>query len=168
MDDQTSVLDKYPALLKKSFSCFSHGRDPFYKWTSLKITHLAMNMEPKDFYQYLVESSFICQSNITCKTCLSSNMSLQSNVAKLDGCRWQCLNRIPLGNSAFKTTNCKGTRSARFKTWFYKSKLTIAEVLLFTYHWWYATPMKFIQQEYGMSNSTCVKWSAAVLPRNCH
>ena len=41
-----------------------------------------------------------------------------------------------------------------------KSKLTIAEVLLFTYHWWYATPMKFIQQEYGMSNSTCVKWSA--------
>ena len=84
--------------------------------------HRHICMEPKDFYQYLVEYNFICQSNITCKTCLSSNMSLQSNAAKLDGCRWQCLNRIPVINSAFKTTNCKRTRSARFKTWFYKIK----------------------------------------------
>jgi hypothetical protein len=159
MAAQISVLDRYPDLLKSSVSCFSHKRDPFYKWTSLKILQLAMNMKPKDFYEYLVESAFISQANIKCKTCSSSLMVLHSNPSKADGCRWQCSNKVPVGKSVLNKVPCNGSRSARCNTWFYKSKLTCCEVLLFTYHWWYNTPMKFIQQEYGLSNSTCVKWS---------
>ncbi len=84
MAAQVSVLKNYPNLMLNGISCFLPGRDPFYKWTSLKITHLAMNMKSKDFYQYFVESEIISQANIQCK------MTLQSNAAKADGCRWHC------------------------------------------------------------------------------
>ena len=86
-------------------------------------------------------------------------MVLQDCASKADGIRWVCKN--PKDKSSLVCPGvCKSTRSVRFNTWFYKSKLKLGEVLLFTYLWWYKTPLSQIQREYGYSSKTLVDWAS--------
>ncbi len=154
----SSVLDKYSESLENSTKCFSHGRNPFATWTNTKITHLALIMKPHEFFRLLIETDFVITKHVRCLTC-DGQMELKETPSKTDGLRWKCSNRVPVGNSKYKTKPCSGTRSARYNTWFYNSKLTVSEILLFTYHWWFQTPMNYLRQEYHFSDHTLVDWS---------
>lgn len=72
---------------------------------------------------------------------------------------WVCGNSIDIG-SLLCTRTCNGTRSVRYNSWFYKSKLRVVEILLFTYFWWYKVPLSQIQREYGFSSRTLVDWAS--------
>lgn len=115
-------------------------------------------MSKLDWYKYLVEVGFIDNSNVSCNKCKGS-MSLKESKAKVDGVRWVCRNAIDIGSLLCSGT-CNGTRSVSFNSWFYKSKLRVVEILLFTYFWWYKVPLSQIKREYGFSSRTLVDWAS--------
>ena len=153
-----SVLDKYSDNVKKVNSAFSYDRDLFSKWTSIKITVLASVLDPLDWYNYLVEVGFIDPSHVKCKQC-KGTLSLQKNDNFVDGGRFVCRNKIDIGSKLVKG-NCTGTRTVRYNTWFYKSKLKVTEILLFTYFWWYKVPLSHVRREYSFSSRTIVDWAS--------
>lgn len=125
-----SVLDKYQEEIARAKLMLSHGKDPFQRWTITKITHLALIMEPREFYQLLVESSFIVTSHVKCGKCGEiGKMSLQKNPSKADGLVWACNNKISPDGKSYNKRPCNSTRSVRVNSWFYKSKLTMPEVI---------------------------------------
>lgn len=156
--DGISVLVKYEDEINKASSGFSYGRDLFKKWSAFKITYFAIIMSKLDWYTYLVEVGFINNLNVNCKQC-NGKMQLQDAKCKVDGVRWVCKNTIDIG-SVLCTRKCTGTRSVRFNSWFYKSKLRIVEVLLFTYFWWFKIPLNQIKREYGFADHTLVDWAS--------
>ena len=86
-------------------------------------------------------------------------MVWQGNKSKVDGIRWICNNpKEPLSNIC--TALCKSTRSIRFNSWFYKSKLRLVGILLFTYLWWFKVPLVQIKREYGFCSNTVVDWAS--------
>ena len=84
-----------------------------------------------DFYLYLVENQFIVAEYVKCKKC-EGKMNFRLNKSKPEGCVWACNNKIGVG---IKATKCNSSRSARVNSWFYKSKLSMQEILLLSYLW---------------------------------
>ena len=104
-----------------------------------------------------MEISFIVTDYLKCLVCGGVNLKLQKNNSKADHCYWKC-KRFIMENDKKKL--CNGNRSARSNSWFFKSKLAIGEILLFTYHWWYETPSNLLKLEYGFAAHTIVDWSS--------
>ena len=150
---QISVLDKYQ--ISKAKKSFSYGRDLFQYWNSSKITFLAMIMDKPDFYKFLVETKIINIDHVSCNKC-KGKMVYRLNKAKTDGIVWACNNKIGTGIYA---RTCNSTRSVRTNSWFFKSKLSISEVLLYTYIWWSKIPQIHAKKEFGFSSRTVVDWA---------
>jgi hypothetical protein len=144
--------------LDKAQASFSFQREIMDKWTSSKIMLLAIHMSKVDWYHYLVESGFIIPDYVTCYQC-EMKMSLQPHGSVVDGIRFICANKVSKG-SVLCLSKCSGTRSVRFNTWFYQSKLKIVEILLFTYFWWHKTPMRHVKYEFGFSDRTLCDWAS--------
>ena len=160
MSEKNSVLVKYSGKIEEAKKKFSFSRNVMEKWTSTKISFLGMMLSPKEFYEVMVENGFIETSKVFCKQCKNDGMKFQNSEGKVDGVRWYCSNKISVDGSKFCLKTCNGTRSARFNTWFYKSKLRILEILLITYFWWYKIPMRLLKIEYGYSDRTITDWAS--------
>ena len=152
----STILAKYSSQIAKAKECFSYSRDIFTYWNSSQISYLAMTLEKSDFYLYLVESKFIVIEFVNCKKC-AGPMTQRLNKSKPEGIVWACNNSIGNGIHAKK---CNSSRSARFNTWFYKSKLTLPEILLLTYLWWAKLPQIFVHNEFRFSPKTLVDWAS--------
>ncbi len=111
-----SVLAGYQDLLDKTKSTFSFNRDLMDKWTSSKITLLAIHMSKPEWYKYLIECGFIIPNFVTCNQC-NGKMSLQSHGSVVDGVRFICKNKLSKGSVLVKSTS-DSTRSVRYNTWF--------------------------------------------------
>ena len=151
---ESSVINKYSAQIAKANECFTFGRDLFSFWNTTRITFLSMIMEKSDFYLYLIENQFIVAEYVKCKKC-DGEMNFRLNKSKPEGCVWACNNKIGVG---IKATKCNSSRSARVNSWFYKSKLSMQEILLLSYLWWSKLPPIHIQNEFHFSSTTLVDW----------
>lgn len=84
---------------------------------------------------------------------------LQLNKSKADGIRWVCKN--PKDPSSLVCPGvCNSTRSVRYNSWFYNSKLTLGEIVLFTYFWYNKISLKQVRKEYSFSSKTVVDWAS--------
>ena len=149
---ESSVINKYSAQIAKANECFTFGRDLFSFWNTTRITFLSMIMQKSDFYLYLIENQFIVAEYVKCKKC-DGKMNFRLNKSKPEGCVWACNNKIGVG---IKATKCNSSRSARVNSWFYKSKLSMQEILLLSYLWWSKLPPIHIQNEFHFSSTTLV------------
>lgn len=154
-----NILDKYHEETEQAKSFLTFGRNIFSTWTLSKITHLAFIMVPKDFYHLLVQSEFIDTSNVLCEKC-NDKMSLYSNAHRADGVQWECKKSKLLPGMSITKGKCNTSKSARTNSWFFNSKLSLPEVLLITYHWWYQVPLKMMRREYGFTDRTLCDWAS--------
>ncbi len=153
---ESSVINKYSSAISKAKESFSYGRDLFSYWNSSRISFLSMIMEKADFYLYLVENKFINTEYVKCLKCAQS-MDYRCNASKADGLVWACNNKIGKG---IKAEKCKSSRSVRANSWFFKSKLTLQEIVLLTYLWWAKLPAVHIKNEFKFSSRTIVDWNS--------
>ena len=155
------IMAKYKEEREKAKGFLTHNRDPFSKWTLTSITHLAMVMETKDFYHLLVESHFIDPTKVHCKACKTvGKMHLQVNQAKPDGLMWSCTEKVSPTGKLLDKKPCRGRRSVRTNSWFSCSKLSMPEIMLITYMWWYKFPLRVISNEYGFTDRTLCDWAS--------
>lgn len=66
------------------------------------------------------------------------------------------------GSKCIKKTRCAFSVSGRSGTWFAKSKLSIADICMFTIYWCDLVPPRytFLANEMGMPSNTIVDWSS--------
>ena len=110
-----------------------------------------MILSKSDFYRILVETNLLSTYTITyvmANDMEEELMELQEHTASVDEVRWICWNKISTGKKVVRFRTCNGSESIRSNTWFSKSKLRIAEILLFTYYWWNNIPMTIFKREY--------------------
>lgn len=174
MSRQISVMDKYIDHRKKADKASTYNRDLLGRWNSFRLNLFHIYMSPLDRFNYLIECKFINNSQVRCLKCKGSNLTLQSNRSKKDGCVYQCNNDVLVNEidsstelpsdqdieEFLATKPCDGTRSVRTYTWFSGSNLAIGEILYFTYYWWYDVPSNFIFQEMKFSSHTRCDWAA--------
>ena len=151
----SSVLSKYSAQISKANECFTFGRNLFSTWNTTRITFLSMIMDKTDFYLYLVENQFIVTDFVKCKKC-DGPMNFRLNRSKADGCVFACNNKIGTG---IQSTKCNSTKTVRTNSWFYKSKLSLQEIVLLSYLWWSKLPQIHARKEFNFSSRTVVDWS---------
>ena len=131
----SSILNKYQNQIQAGKLFFTFGRDPFSHWSLYKISTCASIMHPSDFYKLLVEAKFIDPTNIKCSKC-NQPMKLNVNNDEADGVKYDCKQSTIKPGDFFPST-CKTSKTARTNSWFFQSKLSLPEILLLSYSWWY-------------------------------
>lgn len=157
----TGILSKYQQELKRAQDSFSfcRGTSILETWTICKILFLAFHLTTRDVYEYFVEVGFIDVQYAKCPKC-SQKMLVQTEVSKVDGCIWACNNRVIKEGKIYMTEPCKTRVSVRKNSWFSRSKLSLLEVLLFTYCWYENVPMEFVRTNFKFSSHTIVNWAS--------
>jgi len=92
----------------------------------------------------------LLKREMLCPTC-GNNMSLWRSERVIDKYRWGC-------GKGKRGQRCNGTRSLRHSSWFSKSKLTLLEIMLLTYHIMQKMPYKAILQEHQVEYHTACDW----------
>ena len=159
------VLGKYrEEILKFSAKSSYHRRRgvDLSKWSGNKIQILSGLLEPRDFYEYLVEENFIITSKIRCDKC-GGKMNLQTDSGQVDGCIWKCYNKVRADSAdcAFagddqdcEWVRCGGKKSVRANSFFSKSKLRLGEVLMGVHHFFHNTPASQRNADLGTASHT--------------
>ena len=86
-------------------------------------------------------------------------MNLVSNKSKMDHSVYQCENKIRDENTG-KRKRCGSNRAVRANSWFFKSHLSLYDIVMYTYYWWSELPQKYIQREVGVAHQTAVDWAS--------
>ena len=149
MEFESQILQKYESELIEScrkmgkFRVKNNGREKPAEsydqmpWSILKITQIIHILSSFDLISYLIELNFIDHSNLKCLKC-QGVLKLNNKQRSIDGLIYQC-------NGKLNNRPCNGTRSVRSNSWFSHSKLTIYEILCYSYYWWHGTSMAFIK-----------------------
>ncbi len=158
----SSVLDKYKNVMDGLKSKFTYNRDVFFKWTTFLLHLFHTGMDPLDKLNFLVELRFIVTTGLKCnvKGCQGGIFKLRKKTGKADGYVWKCQGKKLKKGSCFKTESCPGVLSIRKNTWFSKSKLSMGEILYFTYYWWHGVAPTFVAHELGYASHTLVNWGS--------
>ena len=105
----------------------------------------------KDFtIAYLMELGVIKSERI-CPDC-GDKMIMKQQDDVSDGYKWRCQKRGTPGHS--------NNLSIRHGSWFALAKLTLEELVEFSYHWVRGKSQLAIQFELGLSSNTSVDWSS--------
>jgi len=92
----------------------------------------------------------LLKREMLCPTC-GNNMSLWRSERVIDKYCWGC-------GKGKRGQRCNGTQSLRHSSWFSKSKLTLLEIMLLTYHIMQKMPYKAILQEHQVEYHTACDW----------
>ena len=103
-------------------------------------------MDKPNSYKLLVENKFINIEPVTCKKS-NGEMVHRMHKSKTDGIVWACNNKI---GSGLYARDCNSSRSVQTNYWLFKSKLSISEVLLYSYIWWSKIPQIYAKKDYGL------------------
>ena len=80
-------------------------------------------------------------------------MNLVNCADRLDGFKWECRRRI-------NSKRHQVERSVRAGSWFAQSKMTLEEMLEYTYWWWQDFDQAQIRHELGLATHTGVDWDS--------
>jgi transposase-like protein len=127
-------MKNLPFILKGSFGHSVVGADGFP--TTLFFGFLFSDHERG--VKFLHECG-LSKSEMLCPTC-GSNMSLWRCESVIDKYHWRC-------RKGKRGQRCNATWSLRHSSWFTKSKLTLLETMLLTYHIMQKVPYTAIQKE---------------------
>jgi hypothetical protein len=107
------------------------------RWNITKIFQIITFLTSIDLISYLKEIKFIDHSKLRCLKC-NGVLTLNNKQRSVDGLIYQC-------NGKFESKPCNGSRSVRANSWFSRSKLTMFQIMSYTYYWWKGTKLTKIQ-----------------------
>lgn len=108
-----------------------------------KLLRMEHQLSPLEYIKWLQECGLLADKYV-CSKCVCE-MVLGVKSESSDGYVWRC----------FK---CKTSRSVRCGSWFAKSKLSLKNIVLFTYMWVHKFSHVQVMRETGMSSRTVVDW----------
>lgn len=152
---QTSTVTQTPVeVLKKDqgtqcgMAKGSYGREGEHrKW---RYDDLIVRLHDKDtLIEWLMEEGLLAKSQM-CSVC-EGEMQLVKCEDRSDGVKWECRRRID-------GKRHKVEMSVRSQSWFAESRMTLEEILKFTYWWCQDLDQAQIRHELGLATNTGVDW----------
>ena len=128
----------------------SYGRGKEHKkW---RYADLVARLNDKDMLiEWLMEEGLLTKSQ-KCPVC-ESDMELVKCNDRSDGVKWECRRRID-------GKRHKAEWSVRRGSWFAESRMTVEEILKFTYWWCQDLDQAQIRHEMGVATNTGVDWDS--------
>ena len=104
-----------------------------------------------ELIQWLMRDGLLAKSRV-CSIC-GDDMKLESCDDRSDGFKWECRRRL-------NGKRHKVEMSIRAGSWFEQSKMTLEEILKYTYWWCQGLDQAQIRHELGLATNTGVDWDS--------